>query len=254
MRVETNWVITKRNRTIARYLFFFSFGVLILGLFVINGQAAQADPENAFLTSVLPFLMVVFAFVTTVASVRMTNLWVKDPRPEDAIREGLKGISNKAVFYNYYHFPTRHLLVTPQGVFAIHAPFQDGTYVIDGDRWGTRRTFTQRLVSLFRFDSIGDPFFTATKSAQHAKSLLEPHAPDIEVQPLVVFVDPRAQFTAENPKLPVLYADDKNQPNLKKYLRDLGEDSLPTLTAEQIQAFEEATLPPLEDEVETEGE
>ncbi len=74
-------------------------------------------------TAILPI-----AFITTIVSVRMTNLWVRQPRPEVVIREGLKGLSNKSVLYSYYHFPARHVLICPQGVFAMVTRFQDGRY------------------------------------------------------------------------------------------------------------------------------
>ena len=79
-------------------------------------------------------------------------------------------------------------------------------------------------------------------------------APDVEVQPLIVFIDPKAEFEFEDqPETPVLYADPKRKPNLKSYLRDVKRDmvsdqkdkknaDLMPLTDEQIEAFEQATV------------
>ncbi|MEL7436074.1 MAG: hypothetical protein AAFN11_19165, partial [Chloroflexota bacterium] len=77
-------------------------------------------------------------------------------------------------------------------------------------------------------------------------------APDVEVQPLVVFVSPKVEITFEGESsVPILFADEKKSPNLNDYMRDLNRAqkdniqqrvTLP-MTDEQIEAFESATLP-----------
>jgi len=242
MRTETNDKLARRNRQIAQYLFFASFGILILGLFVTNTQM-NPESEGDLLPLLLPALILPLAFVATMISVRMTNLWVRQPRPEVVIREGLKGLSNKSVLYNYYHIPARHVLISPQGVFAMVTRFQDGRFSVDGDRWTTHKSALGKLIGIFRFDSIGNPTQEAERAAQHVRELLKPIAPDVPVQPLIVFFDPRADVTVTNPTVPVLYPDLKKRPNLKEYLRDVAREGRPSLTPEQIEAFEEATLP-----------
>jgi nuclease-like protein len=248
MRVETNDRLVQRNKRIAQYLFFFSFGVLILGLVVINqplfsGSAATTSPQNSPLTVILPSLVLPIAFITTMVSVRMTNLWVRPPRPEEVIREGLKGVSSKSVLYNYYHFPARHVLISPQGIFAIITRFQDGKYKVVGDKWTTQSSAIRAVTSIFRMDGIGNPTADALRAAEHLKKALQPIAPDIEVQPLIVFVDPRATIVIEDPAVPVLRPDAKQDPSLKDYLFKKVERKGTMLTPEQIRAFEEATLP-----------
>src|SRR5690554_4101962 len=122
MRIETNQKLVKRNTQIAQYLFFFSMGVLVIGFLVTNQQLLGVDPtsEQAVTLSLLvPSLILPVGLVTTLVSVRMTNLWIRRPRPEVVLQENLKGMGSKSVLYNYYHFPARHVLICPQGVFAI---------------------------------------------------------------------------------------------------------------------------------------
>jgi hypothetical protein len=243
MRVETNSKLVRRNRQIAQYLFFFSFGVLLLGLFVTNQQAASMQANDLLLGGILPSLVVLLAFITTITSVRMTNMWVREPRPEVALREGLKGLSNKSVLYNYYHLPARHVLIAPQGVFVITTRFQEGRFTVNGDKWQTHKSALSRFMTAFRFDSIGNPNRDAERNAEHIKSILQSIAPDVPVQPLIVFTDPRAQIEIINPTLPVLRAQDKIEPSLKEYMREAGKQNRKSLTTEQIRAFEEATVP-----------
>jgi len=164
MRIVTNTKLVRRNNRIAQYLFFFSLGVLILGFFITNQQLFGVEvnsPEAETLILLLPSLILPLGLISTLFSVRMTNLWIRRPRPEDVLAENLKGLSNKSVLYNYYHFPARHVLICPQGIFAIVTRFQDGNYTVEGNKWRTHRSPLSRILSIFRLDSIGDPMPSA---------------------------------------------------------------------------------------------
>jgi hypothetical protein len=243
MRVETNLRLARRNRQLAQYLFFASFGLLILGLLISNVQVGAQD-AGGVLALILPAIVLPLAFISTIVSVRMTNLWVRTPRPEDAIGESLKGISNKSVLYSYYLFPARHLLIAPFGVFVMITRFQEGRFTVTGDRWSTQRSAISRIFSLFRFDSIGNPSEEVRRAAEQVQKLFaQVGAPDVSVQPLIVFLDPRVVVVTVDPAIPVLYVDDR-APNLKDYIRDAAKKTKSTLTPEQIDAFEALIDPP----------
>jgi len=232
MRVETNWKLVRRNKRITQYLFYFSFGVLIVGLVLGFRPPDRIDDPDTAAALLLQTLVLPVAVATSLISVRMTNQWLRQPRPESAIKDALKGINKKSVIYNYYHSPARHVLICPQGVFAMVTRFQDGLFVINGDRW--ERVGGMRLLRFLRGDNLGNPADDAKRAAAHVKELLSPIAPDIEVEPLVVFTDPRARLEVTNPSVPALLTNDKQEPNLKDYMRELAQkqkQSVDTVTA-----------------------
>ena len=251
MRIVTNKKLARRNRQITNYLFFGTFGALILGFVVINSSLFTGQaPDTLMLllqTAVLPV-----AFVLTIVSVRMTNLWARAPRPENAIQDGLKGLSNKSVLYNYYHFPARHVLICPQGVYAIVTRWHDQAFIIRDGKFHSQRNILSKFFSLIRFDGVGKPFRDAEAARQQVQGALDEIDSDITVQPLIVFVNPTAQLDLEDKlEAPVLFADPKQKPNLKDYLRDAKRElddakrknaSLMPLSDAQIEAFEQATL------------
>ncbi len=251
MRIETNTKLAERNRKLANYLFLGTLFVLIAGFFFVNASAF--DPSGDINAGILflQALVLPAAFIMTLISIRMTNLWARPPRPEKVLPEALKSLSKKSILYNYYHLPIRHLLICPQGVFVIVTRWHDGHFEVSGDQWRTLANPISRFLSTLRMDGIGNPTEEATRLAQKATELLQTHAPDVTVQPIVVFVHPRVKLTIENPTIPVVYADNKNKPNLKDLMRDLylkktgdaqTKSALP-LTDEQIASFEKATLP-----------
>ena len=157
------------------------------------------------------------AFVLTIVSVRMTNLWARVPRPEKAIEAGLKGLSNKSILYNYYHFPARHVLICPQGIFAIVTRWHDQVYTVRDGRFRSHRNIISKAFSVIRFDGIGKPFRDAEFAREVVQRTLDDIAPDVEVRPLVVFVDPKAELRIEDElKTPVLFADPKRAPQSQR--------------------------------------
>lgn len=253
MRIVTNKKLARRNRRITNYLFFGTFGALILGFVVINASLFTNETPDT-LTLIAQSAVLPIAFVLTIVSVRMTNLWARIPRPEKAIEDGLKGLSNKSALYNYYHFPVRHVLICPQGVFAIVTRWHDQQFSLRDGKFRSKRNWISKLFSLIRFDGIGKPFREAEIARAHVQRAIDAIADDVEVRSLIVFVDPSATVEFETePEIPVLYADPKRSPNLKEFMRDakrLLSDSeskaknasLMPLSDEQIQDFEAATI------------
>lgn len=248
MRIETNQKLVRRNRRFAQYLFFFSIAVLLGAFFVANaqtfsGQLPDPDSPQGLLAFVLPTLVLPIGVITSLVSVRMTNLWIRQPRPEVMLKEGLKGLSNKSVLYNYYHLPVRHVLICPQGVYAITTRFQDGSYTVENDNWITHGGLFSGFTRFFRRDGIGNPTREAVENAERIQKILAPIAPDVPVHPLIVFIDPRVRLRVENSSIPILHADSKRESSLKDFMRDVPQEQRRSLTPEQIEAFEAATLP-----------
>ncbi len=250
MRVVINTKLADRNRSIATYLFIATFVLLIGGFIFINQSLFTGETSIDSVTLLLQVLILPIAFVLTIISIRMTNLWARRPRPEDVILEGLKGLSKKSVLYHYYHFPTRHLLISPQGVFAIVTRWHEGNYSVSNDVWRTKANPLSRTLSSLRMDGIGNPSLEAKRAAEHAQKLLAEYAPNMVVQPLVVFISPKAQVEVSEEGVSIAFADGKQKPSLKDFMRDVARSSDGTgrnkvnlpLTDEQLASFERKTV------------
>ncbi len=249
MRIVTNKKRVERNRSTATYLFIATM-VILVGSFVFVNVSLFTGQEPNMLMFLLQALSLPVAFVMTLLSIRMTNQWARRPFPEETLKEGMKGISKRSVLYNYYHDPSRHVLIAPQGVFAIVTRWHEDEFSVEGDEWTTHKSAISKLFSSMRMDGIGNPTKDAEKAAKHVRELLADIAPDVEVKPLVVFTNPNVELDITEPDVPVLYADDKEEPNLTNYMRELNREqkdnmqqksTLP-LTEAQIKQFEEQTV------------
>jgi hypothetical protein len=244
MRVETNQSLIQRNRRLAQIMFFVSLGLLSLGFIVTNSRLlfpSLSVDALLIVEFVLPILVLPLAFLSTLFSVRLTNLWVRLPRPDAVIPENLKGLGSGSVLYNYYHFPARHVLICPNGVFALVTRFQRGSYTVEGDKWRSQRGIFDSIFGFFRMDRLGNPSRDAEDAADAVQALIDQVAPEskITVKPVVVFVDPRVQLTVNNPTISVVHAQTNLKPSLKDYVKSQPKTQM--LTPAQIRAFEQAS-------------
>lgn len=226
MRVLTNERRVKRGRMFGTIMFFFSLFVLTGGLIFTNFIAISS--EALFF---VPCLVMPIGLLATIASVRMTNAWVRQPRPDAMLKEGLRGINRRSVLLNY--FPGNpHILITPHGVYSITIRFQQTEFKVEGERWTNFRA-KGPLGPLFLYmkqEQLGDPFADARRERDLLQAVVDKALPDagIEVEPLVIFTDPRATLEIVDPAIPVAYATPKKRPSIKSLLREDRRDKQQT--------------------------
>jgi hypothetical protein len=240
MRVVTNEATIQRNRRISQMSFLFSLVALLASFIFGNTLAGQSETTAIYFNcGVLPTLFFLILF-----AVRMANNWVREPLPWDALQEAVRGLSSNAVLYHFI-FPARHVLIAPMGIFVLYPLFQDRRIIVRGDKWRMPTGFLGQIFVFMRQEAIGNPSRDAKAEAYFMKQILTKKFPDaeIEVQPVIVFISPRAQVTIEeDPSVPVTFATSGDSPELKDYLKSLKNEDRPTLTKDQIQELDDSFI------------
>jgi hypothetical protein len=229
MRVIINQALIDRYRRISHILFFVSLAGMGIGFF----YTWTADPNSQ--TSQLSCLILPILLLMTLTSVRMANTWIREPRPVTSLSEALKGLGKRYTIFHHI-LPAPHVLIGPEGVFTLTTVWQERPYRVKGNKWYGEEGLMRKLNGYMRQDLLGNPFQTALFEAQRIQKLVDQIAPEsgVEVQPLIVFISPRASFEAEDPVLPVLYGDPKKKPSLRLYLRDVKAENRPTLSEKHL--------------------
>jgi NACalpha-BTF3-like transcription factor len=222
MRIITNEAYLKRGRQIGTVMFFVSLLILTGGLLLTNFL-----PVSTELMLVVPLLVMPLGLVTTIVSVRLTNEFVRVPRPEAVLAEALDGgVNPRSVLYNY--FSPKHVLITPEGVYSITVRFQTARAKVEGDTWTDYRArgIFGRLMLFMRQEGLGKIQEDALNDAAVLQGVIDEALPDagIEALPIVVFVNPKAVIEISNPTVAVAYASQKRKPTLKSVLRDDKKD------------------------------
>jgi hypothetical protein len=174
--------------------------------------------------------LVVGMLISSVGTMNM-NRWVRQPRADQALAQGLKGFDDRYVLYSY-SLPVPHVLLTPTGLFVLTAMGQDGKIRYDGDKF--RRDFSPaRLLRFMAEEGLGRPLAEAEREAKTLQQFLEEQetGEDVEIQNVLVFYNPRAELDVSEGPVPIV-----NPKGLKKAIRKQTDEKLP---AKQYQALRE---------------
>jgi len=244
MRVITNEQRIKIGRRNGTILFFLSLGVLTGGLFVTN-----LLPVNTLTLTIVPCIVMPLGIITTALSVRYTNEYVRVPRPEKVLYEGLQGINRRSILFNY--FPqAKHILVTPHGIFVLTTRFQVTKVTVTGDKWVDAKA-RGPLAPFFQYlkqERMGNPFDDATLEAAKVQAVVDAALPDsdLEVEPVVLFTNEKAILELNGPTFPVAFASPRKKPTVKSVLRDNRKDKqqeeYTPLSDEEISALYDAFI------------
>ncbi|MHB8751151.1 MAG: hypothetical protein ACYDBJ_18425, partial [Aggregatilineales bacterium] len=206
-------------------LFVASLVILFGGLII--SYTVTADK---YYLMIVPLIAMPIGLLTTWWSVRLTNQYVRKPHAEDVMQAAFKGAGAHSVAYHYL-FKANHVLVCPQGVYAIVARFQDGIFRVQGERIlnARGRNPIGGFMTLMRQEQMGSPIHEAQMAAAELQTQLDEALAETEsgpsldlvIQPLVVFTSEKADLDIQqDPPIPVVLAAHKpKRPSLKVLLR-----------------------------------
>ncbi len=209
----------------------------VVGLgFLVAGLILSLAMQNSPLGLGLSFACLLLGLLVSSVGTLNLNRWVREPRADQALAQGLKGFDDRYRLYSYY-LPAPHVLLSPMGLYVLSAMGQDGVIRYDGDKF--RRDFS--AVRLFRFmaeEGLGRPFAEADAQVQALQNLLDQHGvvEGVEIQNVVVFYSPRAELVISESPRPVT-----NAKGLKKALRKQQEAKLSSAQYRQLcELFDQA--------------
>jgi hypothetical protein len=203
----TNQATITRGARLAKIATFSGLGLLLAGLVV-----SLTLKQGPFIW--ISFLCLILGFMVSSVGTFNMNRWVREPRADQALAQGLKGFDDRYRLYNYV-LPAPHVLLSPMGLYVLTAMNQDGVVRYEGDRF--HRNFSLgRMLRFMADEGLGRPFADADKQVQALRQYLDAHdiGEDVEIQNIMVFYNPRAELSVTDPPRPIV--DPKG---LKKAIR-----------------------------------
>jgi hypothetical protein len=223
MKTITNDERIAKGARLGKIATFAGLGLLVAGLIV-----SLVMQESPLLWLSFVFLLLGL-LVSSVGTMNM-NRWVREPRADQALAQGLKGFDNRYRLYNYV-LPAPHVLLSPLGLYVLTAQGQDGAIRYEEGKF--HRSFSVgRLLRFLAEEGMGRPFAEANSQVEALAEFLKEHdaGDEVEIQNILVFYNPRAQLSVSDPPRPVVVPK-----GLKKAIRK-GQDQ--QLSAEQYQQFQ----------------
>ena len=160
----------------------------------------------------------------------MGNRWGRSPRPDEKLDASLKGLNSE---FNLYHYatPASHLLVGPNGIWAILPFHQKGKVEFSKDRWRlSGGGFIQMYMRVFGQEGLGRPELEANTEVEAVKKFLakkmdEANIP--EVRSLLVFTSDEVELIPGESPIPAMKLK-----QLKEFLRQQSKNR--TFSSRQI--------------------
>ncbi|RMF03920.1 MAG: NERD domain-containing protein [Chloroflexi bacterium] len=214
MKVVTDTQLVESRAKWAKRIAPFTLLFLVGGL--ITNFLSISQPEYFRPTLILLAL----GFVSAIVSSNLVNNWVREPRADQVLTQILKKFSNDYQLFNYTG-PIRHVLIAPDGLYAIVVKNHDGEITVNGRKVSRKFTW-KRLVKMFADEGLGSPIAEAENRAAKLAKSLNREFPDMDVppvKPLLLFSNKEAQVTVNQPDVPALVTSE-----IKNYLREEGKN------------------------------
>jgi hypothetical protein len=207
MRIITDEARIAKGARLGKIATLLGLGFLVGGLII-----SLALQETPLLW--LSFACLVVGLVISSVGTMNMNRWVREPRADQALAQGLKGFDDRYRLYNYA-LPAPHVLLGPMGLYVLTAMGQDGVIRYEDGKF--RRDFSLgRVLRFMAEEGLGKPFDEADSQIEALQELLDEHdaGQETEIQNILVFYNPRADLSVSDPPRPVITSK-----GLKKALR-----------------------------------
>jgi len=228
MRIITDEARIAKGARLGKIATFAGLGFLVGGLVI-----SLVLQETPLLW--LSFACLLIGLVISSVGTGNMNRWVREPRADQALAQGLKGFDDRYHLYNYT-LPAPHVLLGPMGLYVLTAMGQDGVIHYEGGKF--HRDFSlARVLRFMAEEGLGKPFNEADAQVEDLQAFLDDNnvGEGVQIQNILVFYNPKADLSASAPPRPVVIPK-----GLKKALRKQGDAKVPSDQLEALQAlFEE---------------
>lgn len=215
MKVIQNERYIQSRKQLGRYAFFGGFGVLIVGLVIsLNPQRVDLFPVS--------FACLILGFILSQSGGYYMRRFDRGDLPHEALAKALKGFDDRYTLVNY-GTPASHVLLTPDNLYVLIPKAQAGRISYENGRW-KNPTGLRRIFTWMSEEGLGNPTRDAAAGVARLQRYLAQHLPDtpVEVQPIVVFLHPKAEIEASAALVPAIHVK-----KLKDTLRARPKGNLP---------------------------
>jgi hypothetical protein len=167
-----------------------------------------SKPELVFLS----FAALILGFLLSQVGIYFTNRWGREPRPDQFLNQGLKGLDNKYTIY-HYTAPVSHLLVGPAGIWVLLPKNQRGVITYERGRWRQKGGgFLQSYLRIFAQEGLGRPDLDVASEVDSLENYLKKNLSDADsfpIQAALVFTNDKVDLQIDEsvdipiPTLPV---------------------------------------------------
>jgi hypothetical protein len=230
MRAFHDEKLIQRRARIAQFASWGGLGVLAIGM-VISFRANPSEP-NYQLWILGSFGCLILGFIAAQVGGYNMRRFGRSPRPDERLAKELKGFDDRYTLYSWM-LPAPYVFAGPSGIYTFAVREQGGKVSNVGDRW--KQPFSiGRFLTAFGQEGLGNPTVDAAGDAKKMQAYLDKHLPGehLEVQPIILFLNPGVDLDLNNPAVPVVMTK-----SLKGLLRQRSKEK--RVSNDTLQALEQ---------------
>ena len=204
MQVFTNERLIRSQARVGRIAATSGLVILLIGMFV------SFIPRWILVS----FVALVSGLFLSTIGITVAHRWIKEPRADQLLVNGLKGLDDRHRLYHYL-LPAEHLLLSPYGLFVLTVRRQEGEIRCQGERWHQAFRWRRFLGGLGE-ERLGNPTRENRRDVEMMQRWLDRLLPDMEVpmEGIIVFTHAGAKLTVVDSPIPVMSIK-----KLKSFLR-----------------------------------
>lgn len=191
-----------------------------LGFLLLISTFALTLVPNLFLFS---YVFLIVGFLLFSQGMRDITKWNRPVRNDQVLDRVLAKLGDQYTMIHFSKIGRRmieHMMVFPGGVMVFTTKEYFGQVTVRGRRWRQGGLGLRRLLGLSG-PQLGNPSVETDAAISSIEQYLQNEQYEADIHGVVVFVDPRAAITAEEPDYPILLPDE-----LAGYVQEESADEL----------------------------
>lgn len=224
------------ERKIARGARVGKIGTAVGLAFLAGGLVISLTMKDSPLLWLSFGFLVVGILISSIGTMNM-NRWVREPRADQVLAQSLKGFDDRYRLYSHF-LPAPHVLLSPVGLFVLTAQGQDGAIRLEDGKFHRDMSVT-RLLRFMADEGLGNPLAEGDSQVLALREYLEQHSvdPNLEIENVLVFYNPRVQLDISDPPRPVVLPK-----GLKRVIRKKNSGGLPATRQRELKDLFEAEI------------
>ena len=221
MKVYLNKGYVDRRSTVGKWASLLGLVVLGGGLFI-----SLAIPQ-LFFVSLITLLL---GFILSNVGIYYANRYVRLDRPDAVLAQGLKGLDNRYVLYQFL-LPVSQVLCEPGGLTVFVLKPQEGQVLYQQGKWRNKQGWG-RLLRWIGQEGLGKPELEVENEVQVLGEWLAERAADLKVpvRGVALFTNPKVELVLDDPPVPAMLPK-----QVKGWLRKAGKlTPLPNETLDRL--------------------
>lgn len=184
--------------------------ILLVGALILSNTLAGLNQEYMIVWLVLSYIALIAGFIFFNTGLQGIAKWSRRPRGDERIDNHLKRLNDRFTVFHYAKLNGKvhdHTVLHPGGVTVLITRDNFGQISYTNGRWSKGAVLWKRLLN-WAGPPVGNPHAEAAAATQALQDYLHGEGQTVEVDSVIVFVNPLVQLSVNESAIPICRVED----------------------------------------------